>query len=269
MHGYHGKQQWRPNQVELFLDGKRPKVRERRGVAQGIEVRDVLGNLPPVVEEQQRRQDVGAHLGEHHVVKDGAQRAGHEHYRYHGGDQATDAANPEALKVDAAGLSDFVEQQTRNQIARKHEEDRDAEQAALSPREVEVIEHHRDDGKRAQAVERRDVARFGASGRLLVGSGRACGAGVGLGCTGALVGGRSMRARATLRLAGAALGVRAFVRRLVIGRAARAAWARLWELFHKTSSNDENNQHIFIVAACSCECLLLAQPQGRVHIKVN
>ena len=55
MHGYHGKQQWRPNQVELFLDGKRPKVRERRGVAQSIEVRDVLGNLPPVVEEQQRR----------------------------------------------------------------------------------------------------------------------------------------------------------------------------------------------------------------------
>ena len=109
MHGYHGKQQWRPNQVELFLDGKRPKVRERRGVAQSIEVRGVLGNLPPVVEEQQRRQDVGAHLGEHHVVKDGAQRAGHEHYRCHGGDQATDAANPEALEVDAAGLSDFVE----------------------------------------------------------------------------------------------------------------------------------------------------------------
>lgn len=54
------------NQVELFLDGKRPKVREWRGVAQSIEVRDVLGNLPPVVEEQQRRQDVGAHLGEHH-----------------------------------------------------------------------------------------------------------------------------------------------------------------------------------------------------------
>ncbi|MEE0373152.1 MAG: hypothetical protein UDM09_03740 [Collinsella sp.] len=71
------------------------------------------------------------------------------------------------------------------------------------------------------------------------------------------------------RLAGATVGARAFVRRLVIGRAARAARARLWELFHKTSSNDENNQHIFIVAACSCECLLLAQPQGRVHIKVN
>ena len=269
MHGYHGKQQWRPNQVELFLDGKRPKVRERRGVAQSIEVRDVLGNLPPVVEEQQRRQDVRAHLGEHHVVKDGAQCAGHEHYRYHGRDQATDAANPEALKVDTAGLSDFVEQQARDQIARKHKEDRDAEQAALSPREVEVIEHHRDDGERTQTVERRNVARFGASGRLLVGSGRACGAGVGLGCMGALVGWRSMRARAASRLAGAAVGARAFVRRLVIGRAARAAWARLWELFHKTSSNDENNQHIFIVAACSCECLLLAQPQGRVHIKVN
>lgn len=203
------------------------------------------------------------------MVKDGTQRAGHEHYRYHGGDQATDAANPEALKVDAAGLSDFVEQQARDQIARKHKEDRDAEQAALSPREVEVIEHHRDDGKRAQAVERRNVAGLGTSGCLLVGSGRVCGAGVGLGCMGVLVGGRSMRARAASRLAGAAVGARAFVRRLVIGRAARSAWARLWELFHKTSSNDENNQHVFIVTACSCECLLPAQAQARVHIKVN
>ena len=214
MHGYHGKQQWRPNQVELFLDGKRPEVRERRGVAQSIEVRDVLGNLPPVVEEQQRRQDVGAHLGEHHVVKDGAQRAGHEHYRYHGGDQATDTANPEALKVDAAGLGDFVEQQTRDQIARKHKEDRNAEQAALSPREVEVIEHHRDDGKRAQTVERRNVAGLGTSGRLFF-----CSA-VGVGT---LIGGRAMGACGVARLAGAAVGARVFVRRLVIGRAARAA----------------------------------------------
>ena len=269
MHGYHGKQQRRPDEVELLLDGKRPKVRERRGVAQGIEVRDVLGDLPPVVKEQQRRQDVGAHLGEHHVVKDCAQRASHEHYRYHGGDQAADTADPEALEVDASGLGDFVEQQARDQIARKHKEDRDAEQAALRPCEVEVIEHHRDDGERAQAVEGGNVAGFGTSGRLLVGSGRACGAGVGLGCMGALVGGRSMRARAASRLAGAAVGARAFVRRRLVARAASTAWARLWELFHKTSSNDENNQHTFIVAACSCECLLLAQAQARVHIKVN
>ena len=53
MHGHHGKQQRGPNQIELFLDGKRPKVRERRGVAQGVEVRNVLQNLPPVVKEQQ------------------------------------------------------------------------------------------------------------------------------------------------------------------------------------------------------------------------
>ena len=260
MHGYHGKQQWRPNQVELFLDGERPKVRKRRGIAQGVEVRDVLHNLPPVVKEQQRRQNVGTHLGEHHVVKDGAQRAGHEHYRYHGGDQATDAANPEALKVDAAGLSDFVEQQARDQIARKHKEDRDAKQAALRPREVEVIEHHRDDGKRAKAVKGRDVAGLGASRRLLRG-----------GSVGAarVVGRSAMGARGASRLVGTALALHAFVRRRLVARAASTARARLRELFHKTSSNDENNQHVFIVAACPCECLLLAQAQARVHIKVD
>ena len=260
MHGYHGKQQWRPNQVELFLDGERPKVRERRGVAQSIEVRDVLGNLPPVVEEQQRRQDVGAHLGEHHVVKDGAQRAGHHHDGHHGGDQATDAADPEAFEVDAAGLSDFVEQQARDQIARKHKEDRDAEQTALRPREVKVIEHHRDDGERTQAVKGRDVAGFGASRRLLRG-----------GSVGAarVVGRSTMGAHGASRFVGTAFALHAFVRRRLVARAASTARARLRELFHKTSSNDENNQHIFIVAACSCECLLLAQPQARVHIKVN
>ena len=260
VHGYHSEQQRGPNQVELFLDGERPKVRKRRGVAQGVEVRDVLGNLPPVVKEQQRRQNVGTHLGEHHVVKDGAQHAGHEHYRYHGGDQATDAANPEALKVDAAGLSDFVEQQARDQIARKHKEDRDAKQAALSPREVEVIEHHCDDGKRAQAVKGRDVAGLGASRRLLRG-----------GSVGAtrVVGRSAMGARGASRLVGTAFALHAFVRRRLVACAASTARARLRELFHKTSSNDENNQHAFIVAACSCECLLLAQAQARVHIKVN
>ncbi|MBS7125899.1 MAG: hypothetical protein KH064_01725, partial [Collinsella sp.] len=59
------------------------------------------------------------------------------------------------------------------------------------------------------------------------------------------------------------------VRRRLVARAASTARARLRELFHKTSSNDENNQHIFIVAACPCECLLLAQAQARVHIKVD
>ena len=51
--GHHGEQQRRPNQIELLLDGERPKMRERRGVAQGVKVRNVLGNLPPIVKEQQ------------------------------------------------------------------------------------------------------------------------------------------------------------------------------------------------------------------------
>ena len=133
--------------------------------------------------------------------------------RYMGMDRlkATDAANPEALKVDATGLSDFVEQQARDQIARKHKEDRDAEQAALSPREAEVIEHHCDDGKRAQAVEGGDIARFGARGRLFF-----CGA---VGAV-TLVGGHAMRACGAARLGGLSVSTRTFVRRSLIARVA-------------------------------------------------
>ena len=211
VHRHHGEQQRRPNKIELFLDGKRPKVRERRGVAQGVKVRNVLHDLPPVIKEQQRRQDVGAHLGEHHMVKDSAQCAGHHHDGYHGGEQATDAADPEALEIDTTGLCDFVEEQARDQVSREHKEDRDAEQAALSPREVEVIEHHRDNGERAKAVEGGDVARFGTRGRLFF-----CGA-VG---AGALVGGRAMGACSAARLGGLAVSARTFVRRLLIARMA-------------------------------------------------
>ena len=123
-----------------------------------------------------------------------------------------------------------------------------------------MIEHHRDDGKRAQAVKGRDVAGLRASRRLLRG-----------GSVGAarVVGRSAMGARGASRFVGTAFALHAFVRRRLVARAASTARARLRELFHKTSSNDENNQHAFIVAACSCECLLLAQAQARVHIKVN
>ena len=77
-----------------------------------------------------------------------------------------------------------------------------------------MIEHHRDDGKRAQAVERRNVAGLGTSRRLLRG-----------GSVGAasVVGRSTMGARGASRVACAAFSARAFARRLVIGRAARAA----------------------------------------------
>ena len=74
-----------------------------------------------------------------------------------------------------------------------------------------MIEHHGDDGKRAQAIEGGDIAGFGARGRLLF-----CGAaGVS-----ALVGGRAMGACGMARLGGLALGARTFVGRLFVARAA-------------------------------------------------
>ncbi len=44
----------RPDQVELLLDRQRPQMAERRRRAEQREVRDVLADLPPVVDVQQR-----------------------------------------------------------------------------------------------------------------------------------------------------------------------------------------------------------------------
>lgn len=74
-----------------------------------------------------------------------------------------------------------------------------------------MIEHYRDDGERAQAVEGGDISRFGARGLLFF-----CGA-VGVGT---LVGGRTMRACGVARLGGLSVSARTFVRRLLIARVA-------------------------------------------------
>ena len=179
----HDEQEHRPHDVELLLDSERPEVRERRGIAECVEIRDILRDLPPVVEEEKRRQDIGPHLGEHHVVEDRAQNGNDDNERDRCGHKAPHAPHPEPLEVDSVGLFEFRKKQAGDEVSRKHEEDRDAQEAALRPGEVKVVEHDGDDGERADAVEGGDVARAAfrvgrkaACGRLLgARRGAACG----------------------------------------------------------------------------------------------
>ena len=133
-------------------------MRERRGIAERLEVRQAAEDVPPVLEPEQRRADVGAQLGEQGMVEQDAERRHDDDHEHDGREQAPHATQPELGEVDGAGLLEFGHEQAGDEIAGEDEEDGDAEQAAKRELEVEVIADDGDDGERAQAVERRDVA---------------------------------------------------------------------------------------------------------------
>lgn len=116
-----------------------------------------MENLPPVVEEEERRHDVGAHLGEQRVVEQCAQRRHARDDHRDGGQQTARAAQVEALEVYAPRGGRLHQQELGDQKAREHEEHRDAQKAALRPGEPHVVGDHRQHGEGAQAVEGRHV----------------------------------------------------------------------------------------------------------------
>jgi hypothetical protein len=168
----HGDERERPEQVPLLLDGQRPHVLEGRGDQELVEVRDVVDDEVPVGEVEERGDAVvadGVELGglgeeggvDHHHADDEEQR----------GQQPPGATRPELLQVDPARVAPLDEQQTGDEESRKHEEGVDAEIAAGRERDVvagdvQVVEHHHEHRRAAQAVERRlvrDASRAGAA----------------------------------------------------------------------------------------------------------
>jgi hypothetical protein len=114
-------------------------------------------DLVPVAEVRGAAQEVaaGGLAGgrERHGDVDGDQRHHHEQ----GGQQAAEAAEPELAQVDAAGALVLADQQQRDQVAGDDEEHFDTQEATRQPVVVGVVEHHRDHGDGAQAVEPREV----------------------------------------------------------------------------------------------------------------
>ena len=75
-----------------------------------------------------------------------------------GGEETAHPAGPERPQRDAPRALELAQQQRRDQEAAEDEEDVDAEEAAVHPADVAVVEEDRDHGHGAEAVERRDVA---------------------------------------------------------------------------------------------------------------
>ena len=118
--------------------------------------------LPPVVEEEQGRQDVGAHLREQGVVEQGAEHGRANDDEHDGGHEPPDAAQPEVRQVDLAGIVVLDEQQAGYKVTRQHEEDGDAQQAAGRPGHAHMVGDDGEHGESPQAVERRYIARLRA-----------------------------------------------------------------------------------------------------------
>lgn len=147
-----------PHQVKLHLDGERPKMRERGGIAHGVEVGLLVKDLPPVVHKECRGDDIGPHLGEHDVVEARAQRRRDHDDGDDGGHEALESAVPKALEVDAPGAGVLLEQQVRDEKARQHKEHRDALHAAGGERGDDMIQNDCRHRQRADAIECGDIA---------------------------------------------------------------------------------------------------------------
>ena len=142
-----------PQQAELHVHAQVPQVGEGRDAADLVEVRQAACDVVPVVEEQQARQDVGAHLGEGHVVEDDAGGAHNGHHRGQRGPQALDASAPERQQVHVARAVELAQQRVGHEVAREHEEHDDAHVAARQPSHLQVVGHDRGDGQGAQALD--------------------------------------------------------------------------------------------------------------------
>jgi hypothetical protein len=164
--GQQEQQDGRPEEVELLLHGERPQVPQQGRTAELVEVRRPTEDEVPVHRVGQRCDEVAAQSRELLVDEQHAHRGDGDEERVDRGQQASTAAEPEPPHADRAVPAVLAEEEHRDQVATDDEEDLDAEEAAPEPRRVAVVDDHRRDRERAQAVQARQVRdRLGVRGR--------------------------------------------------------------------------------------------------------
>lgn len=101
-------------------------MRNRRRSADGLEIRDVRENVPPVRKPEQRGQQVAPQFCEQLMVEDDEQRHADDDDQRDSREQPSHATKPEVLQVDGLRVVPFDEQKAGNKVAREHEENSDA-----------------------------------------------------------------------------------------------------------------------------------------------
>ena len=157
------QQRDRPQQVPLLFDRERPRVGEGRRRLERLEVRRAVEDEPPVGYVEQRREAVTADRPELGRLRphDGVDRDPDQQEEERR-EQAAGASRPEGLEIDPAGVLALGQQERGDEVAAQDEEHVDAEEAALRPGDLPVVQDHRRDRERAQAVEPGPVAEAGS-----------------------------------------------------------------------------------------------------------
>ena len=162
------QQHQRQHDVELLLDRERPEVQERAGVGRaGREVVAAVGDELPVRQVDERGLPVT-----HHPVA--LRRARHEELHGGGGDddqdrrrqQSPDPPRVEPPEPERAVLVDLRPDDVRDQEARQHEEQVDADVAALQRTDPAVEQHDEVDRHRPESVQLGTVGPAVTAGRL-------------------------------------------------------------------------------------------------------
>ena len=129
----------RPDQVELLLHRQRPQVPERRRCREPGKVRGVLRDQPPVADVARCRGHRAAQRRELRPLQQGDPGGDNGQHDEQRGQEPARAALPEAEEPQPAGRGLLGQQQVGDEVAAQGEEDADAEQAALSPAEADVV----------------------------------------------------------------------------------------------------------------------------------
>jgi hypothetical protein len=169
----HGHEDQRPHQVQLLLDREAPGVGEHRRRQAPVPVAGTGEDVVPVGDEEEGGQAVGAHRAQ--VDRGHVEPGVHGHRDDHHEERGQQAARPPAPERPEAhrAVGPVLEQQQRrDEVARQHEEQVDAQPPAGQVPAVE--QQHGGDGQPAQAIVRRDACqprRCGSGGRRLGGPG--------------------------------------------------------------------------------------------------
>ena len=144
-----------PDDAELRVDAQVPQVGGGRRCTKRVEVGHVAQDVAQVLEEPQRGQEVGAQLGEQHVVEDDAEHHHDEQHERHRRPDALEATEPEVADqlVGGRALALAARHGGGDDIARQHEEHDDAQMAGGKPGHLEVVEDDGEDRQDPQTVK--------------------------------------------------------------------------------------------------------------------